>query len=142
MESLSQAELASRLTLNCGSSYVHVDKLQQYCVTIIDVFDDCAIASPVCEDMYRSYPNASMAHLKNGGNFFSSYCDPTSVKRYFPFKAISLTLVVATKLIFIFRFIYFDLREHAGAIVSTIELNNSNLQNVCMNLIFVTSQSY
>ncbi|KAI9560687.1 hypothetical protein GHT06_011637 [Daphnia sinensis] len=80
LESLSQAELASRLTLNCGSSYVHVDKLQQYCITIIDVFDDCAIASPVSEDMYRSYPHASMAHLKNGGNFpYLSRCDEVNL---------------------------------------------------------------
>ena len=69
LESLSQSELASRLTLNCTSCYVNVTKLQDHIVTIIDVFDDCAIAPPVREDLYRSYPNASMAHLKNGGNF-------------------------------------------------------------------------
>jgi len=35
LESLSQSELASRLTLNCSSSYVNVNKLQNYCITII-----------------------------------------------------------------------------------------------------------
>ena len=69
LESLSQSELASRLTLNCSSSYVNVSQLQDYCVTIVDVFDECAITLPVREDMHRSFPNASMAHLKNGGNF-------------------------------------------------------------------------
>lgn len=68
LESLSQSELASRLTLNCSSSYVNVNKLQMMFLQI-DVFDDCAITLPVREDMYRSYPSASMAHLKSGGNF-------------------------------------------------------------------------
>jgi len=66
---MTQTELASRLTLNCSSSYVNINNLQNYHVTIMDVFDDCAIASPVREDMYRSYPAARMAHLKSGGNF-------------------------------------------------------------------------
>lgn len=49
--------------------YVNVNKLQNHMVTIIDVFDNCAIAAPVREDMYRSYPHANLAHLKTGGNF-------------------------------------------------------------------------
>jgi len=69
LESLSQSELASRLTINCSSSYVNVTQLQHYCITIIDVCDECAIAMPVREDMHRSYPNASMAYMKKGGNF-------------------------------------------------------------------------
>ena len=48
---------------------MNVTQLQNYCVTIIDVNDDCAIAHPVREDLYRSYPDARMAHLKSGGNF-------------------------------------------------------------------------
>ena len=66
---MTQSELASRLTLNCTSSYVNVNKLQDYHVTIMDVFDECAIDSAVREDLIRSYPNASLAHLKSGGNF-------------------------------------------------------------------------
>ena len=35
----------------------------------MEVFDECAIALAVREDLHRSYPDASMAYMKNGGNF-------------------------------------------------------------------------
>ena len=38
-------------------------------VTIIDVFDEYALSSPVREELYKCYPNARLAHLKSGGNF-------------------------------------------------------------------------
>lgn len=69
LDSLSQAELASRLTLNCTPSYVQPQQVNDLPVTIIDVFDDCAISDQVKEDVYKSYPNAKFGFLKTGGNF-------------------------------------------------------------------------
>ena len=37
LNTLSQAELASRLTLNCVNNYVESEKLQNLSITIIDV---------------------------------------------------------------------------------------------------------
>ena len=38
-------------------------------VTIMDVFDECALTQGVKDDMYKCYPQAKRAHLKTGGNF-------------------------------------------------------------------------
>uniref|UniRef100_A0A3P9N0F1 SPG21 abhydrolase domain containing, maspardin n=1 Tax=Poecilia reticulata TaxID=8081 RepID=A0A3P9N0F1_POERE len=69
LESLSQSELASRLTLNCQNSYVEPHKIKDVAVTIIDVFDQSALSLEAKEEMYKLYPNARRAHLKTGGNF-------------------------------------------------------------------------
>lgn len=69
LESLSQKELASRLTMNCVSCYVEPQKLSGLCITILDVFDDYALSNAVREEMYKCYPSAKLAHLKSGGNF-------------------------------------------------------------------------
>ncbi|XP_046404578.1 maspardin-like [Ischnura elegans] len=69
IESLSQQELASRLTLNCTNCYVQPQKLSNTPTTILDVFDKYALSSTVREDLYKCYPNAKLAHLKSGGNF-------------------------------------------------------------------------
>ncbi|XP_076443471.1 maspardin-like [Babylonia areolata] len=69
LDSLSQQELASRLTLNCMSCYVEPQKLRDIDITIMDVFDDCALSGTVREEMYKCYPDARRAHLKSGGNF-------------------------------------------------------------------------
>ncbi|KAK3601460.1 hypothetical protein CHS0354_033594 [Potamilus streckersoni] len=69
LDSLSQQELASRLTLNCMNCYVEPQKLAGVEITIMDVFDDCALSQEVKEEMYKCYPNAKRAHLKSGGNF-------------------------------------------------------------------------
>jgi len=69
LDHLSQQELASRLTLNCMNCYVEPQKLSGIEITIMDVFDDCALSHEVREEMYKCYPNAKRAHLKNGGNF-------------------------------------------------------------------------
>uniref|UniRef100_A0A1B6GIW3 Maspardin n=1 Tax=Cuerna arida TaxID=1464854 RepID=A0A1B6GIW3_9HEMI len=70
LDSLTQQDLASRLTLNCVYSYVEPQKLSYIeSVTIIDVFDEYALSSPVREEIYKFYPNAKLAHLKSGGNF-------------------------------------------------------------------------
>lgn len=70
LDSLTQQDLASRLTLNCVNCSVEPHKLQyiQH-VTIIDVFDEYALSSPVREEIYKFYPHAKLAHLKSGGNF-------------------------------------------------------------------------
>lgn len=38
-------------------------------MTVLDVFDEYALSSPVREELYKCYPNAKLAHLKSGGNF-------------------------------------------------------------------------
>ncbi|KAI4481730.1 PREDICTED: maspardin-like isoform X1 [Polistes canadensis] len=69
LESLNQPELASRLTMNCVNCYVQPEKICNLPITIMDVFDEYALSNSVREEMYKCYPNAKLAHLKNGGNF-------------------------------------------------------------------------
>jgi len=69
LEELPQAVLASRLTLNCTPSYVKPHLVNDLPVTIIDVWDDCALSQQVKDDVYKCYPQAKLAHLKTGGNF-------------------------------------------------------------------------
>nr|CAD7428393.1 unnamed protein product [Timema monikensis] len=69
LESLTQQELASRLTLNCMTCYVEPQKIVSLPITIMDVFDEYALSNPVREEMYKCYPTAKLAHLKSGGNF-------------------------------------------------------------------------
>ena len=38
-------------------------------VTIIDVWDKCALNQDVRDELYKCYPSAKLAHLKTGGNF-------------------------------------------------------------------------
>lgn len=35
----------------------------------MDVWDESALSARVREDLYKSYPQAKLAHLKSGGNF-------------------------------------------------------------------------
>lgn len=69
LESLTQSELASRLTLNCAPGYVQPQLLKDMPITIMDVWDESALSSRVREDLHKSYPQAKLAHLKSGGNF-------------------------------------------------------------------------
>lgn len=69
LESLTQPELASRLTMNCVNCYVQPQKICHLPITIIDVFDEYALSNSVREEVYKCYPNAKLAHLKSGGNF-------------------------------------------------------------------------
>jgi len=69
LETLTQPTLASRLCLNCTPAYVKPDLVQELPVTIIDVWDSCALSQQVKEDVYKCYPHAKLAHLKTGGNF-------------------------------------------------------------------------
>ena len=85
MDSLSRGQLASRLTLNCLDSYVEPQKLKDVYITVMDVintlslllmlltslqvFDESALSQLVKEELYKCYPDAKRAHLKDGGNF-------------------------------------------------------------------------
>ncbi|XP_066145258.1 maspardin-like isoform X1 [Euwallacea fornicatus] len=69
LDSLSQNELASRLTLNCIRGYVEAHKLINLPVTIIDVFDRAPLSLTVREELYKCYPQAKLGHLKTGGYF-------------------------------------------------------------------------
>ncbi|KAF0757768.1 maspardin-like [Aphis craccivora] len=70
IESLSQADLASRLTMNCLNSRVNTSLMRGLkSVTLMDVFDDYALGSPIKEKIYQEYPDAKLAQLKSGGNF-------------------------------------------------------------------------
>lgn len=69
VESIPQTVLASRLTLNCLRGYVEAHKLSEISITIIDVFDECALSTDSREEVYKCYPHAKLAHLKSGGNF-------------------------------------------------------------------------
>lgn len=69
LDSLSQSELASRLTLTCMNCYVQPQKLHDLSITIIDVFDESALSTTAREELYKYYPDAKRAHLKKGGNF-------------------------------------------------------------------------
>ncbi|XP_026461627.1 maspardin-like [Ctenocephalides felis] len=80
LESLTQSDLASRLTLNCVPCCVNAYKLSVIPVTIIDVFDGYALSNPVREELYKCYPEAKLAHLKNGGNFpYLSRCNEVNL---------------------------------------------------------------
>jgi len=69
LESLGHAQLASRLTLTCAPAHVEPQNVNDLPVTIIDVFDECALTQEVREETYKFYPSAKMGHLKSGGNF-------------------------------------------------------------------------
>lgn len=69
LDRMSQAELASRLTVSCTSSYVEPQRLQSIPVTIIDVFDRHIAVQKVRDVLFKMYPDARWAHLKTGGNF-------------------------------------------------------------------------
>lgn len=69
LDKLGQQELASRLKLNCMTAYVEPQHLKEITVTVMDVNDRCALSQAVKEEMYKCYPQAKRAHLKDGGNF-------------------------------------------------------------------------
>uniref|UniRef100_A0A8C4RBM3 SPG21 abhydrolase domain containing, maspardin n=1 Tax=Eptatretus burgeri TaxID=7764 RepID=A0A8C4RBM3_EPTBU len=107
IESLSQAELASRLTLNCQNAYVEPQRVHEIPITIMDVFDQSALTQTAKEDMYKLYPTAKRAHLKTGGNF-PYLCRSADVNLYFqihlrqfhgtPYAAIDPTMIDSEEL--------------------------------------------
>ena len=66
---LSQAELASRLTLSSTSCRVAVDRLRHLPVTLMQALDATALTEQARTEAERCYPHARVAHLKTGGNF-------------------------------------------------------------------------
>ena len=48
-----------------SSSYVRLP----VCLFVTQVFDESALSQRCKEEMYKCYPDAKRAHLKNGGNF-------------------------------------------------------------------------
>jgi len=69
LDNMSHNSLASRLTLNCMNCYVEPQKLKDVDVTLMDVYDECALSNSVREEMSKCYPNAKKAEMKTGGNF-------------------------------------------------------------------------
>ena len=90
--SLKSAAAGVAPTLSCIDDYIRADKMQGMSVMIMDVSfdarcnsdckkncglflscnqinDECSLTEPVKEEMYKCYPNARRAHLKNGRNF-------------------------------------------------------------------------
>jgi len=73
LETISQKELCSRLTLNCSiptqtlnpSSWTFNSKK----ILILDSIDEVAIPEKLRSDVYKFYPEAKIAELKSGGNF-------------------------------------------------------------------------
>jgi len=71
LETVSQEDMASRLSLNCTVGPLSaVDlPLDDNHITIIDSIDDVALPEKLREEVYKVYPNARQAQLKTGGNF-------------------------------------------------------------------------
>jgi maspardin len=69
LETLAQRDLAARMTLNTSPGYVEPQYLSEIPITIIDVFDECAISRDHQDEMFKMYPQARPAHMKSGGNF-------------------------------------------------------------------------
>jgi len=72
LETLTQAELASRLTLNCSVAETLKPAelpLDRSKITIMDTLDEVAVPEKVREEVYKFYPDAKFADLKTGGNF-------------------------------------------------------------------------
>lgn len=69
VETLTQPELASRLTLNCSPCQVQAELLSELPVTVLGVWDSAALSPTAREALCARYPNAKLAHLKSGGNF-------------------------------------------------------------------------
>jgi maspardin len=72
LESLTQKELVSRLTLNCTVNETFKPAnlpLDQKKISILDAMDEVAIPEKLREELYKLYPDAKVMQLKTGGNF-------------------------------------------------------------------------
>lgn len=71
LDHITRTELASRLTLNVLAAYIEPQKLSQQNIhiTLIDVLDKCAVTPEVKDELAKCYPDAKVAHMKDGGNF-------------------------------------------------------------------------
>ena len=65
LDSLGQSDLASRLTLNCTPSFVQPHLVNDLPVTILDVWDDCALSQQVCFNTVPRRINRNLRFLFN-----------------------------------------------------------------------------
>ena len=57
-------------TPNCYICYISVYPNISHVITLsVQVNDECALSQAVKEEMYKCYPEARRAHMKDGGNF-------------------------------------------------------------------------
>jgi maspardin len=76
MNSLSQEDLASRLTLNCSPSECSAMKIGEDKMTIIDALDRTARPPEARDELYSKYTSAKQALCRTGGDFpFLSVAD-------------------------------------------------------------------
>lgn len=71
LDTIKREVLAARLTLNTQPGYVapqHINA-QEIKVMLLDVLDQSALASSVRDELGKCYPDAKVAHVKDGGNF-------------------------------------------------------------------------
>lgn len=82
--------------MNCVNCYVQPQKVSYIeQVTIIDVFDEYALSSPVREEIYKFYPHAKLANLKSGGNFpYLSRSDEINLHLQVPINFLTLLILV------------------------------------------------
>uniref|UniRef100_H2YFZ7 Maspardin n=1 Tax=Ciona savignyi TaxID=51511 RepID=H2YFZ7_CIOSA len=70
LESVTQREIASRLTLQYQSNYVNQpQRLQTIPTTVMDAFDDTTFPQTIKDNVYKCLPLGKRAHLKTGGYF-------------------------------------------------------------------------
>ncbi|XP_037076691.1 maspardin-like [Pollicipes pollicipes] len=69
LSQLSQAELASRLTLSSAGCRVQAERLRHLPVTLLQALDATALTEQARAEAEQCYPHARLAHLKTGGNF-------------------------------------------------------------------------
>ncbi|XP_037080077.1 maspardin-like [Pollicipes pollicipes] len=80
LSQLSQAELASRLTLSSAGCRVQAERLRHLPVTLLQALDATALTEQARAEAEQCYPHARLAHLKTGGNFpFLTRPDETGV---------------------------------------------------------------
>ncbi|CAI5983494.1 unnamed protein product [Closterium sp. NIES-65] len=81
LDSLSRAELASRLTLNTLPAVLPpLQQMPEQSMTLMDCNDFAAVAWQLRDALYTRYPNATRAFLKSGGDFpFLSRADEVNL---------------------------------------------------------------
>eukprot|EP01120_Amphizonella_sp_Union-15-10_P006137 TRINITY_DN1929_c0_g1_i1.p1 TRINITY_DN1929_c0_g1~~TRINITY_DN1929_c0_g1_i1.p1 ORF type:complete len:139 (-),score=39.51 TRINITY_DN1929_c0_g1_i1:71-487(-) len=71
LETFNQRELASRMTLICSIGPLKPTSLEfdQEKITVLDALDEVAVPEKLREEVYKFYPHARIAQIKEGGNF-------------------------------------------------------------------------
>eukprot|EP00291_Cryptomonas_curvata_P019739 CAMPEP_0172176834 /NCGR_PEP_ID=MMETSP1050-20130122/15065_1 /TAXON_ID=233186 /ORGANISM="Cryptomonas curvata, Strain CCAP979/52" /LENGTH=313 /DNA_ID=CAMNT_0012849215 /DNA_START=95 /DNA_END=1033 /DNA_ORIENTATION=- len=68
-ETLGQADMAGRMTLNCTALDCAGLKMEDGRVTLVDSLDKVARPAVLRDELYTRYPNARTAHCRQGGDF-------------------------------------------------------------------------